>query len=59
MTKDYISFKGKCIEYLAMMFGNIDELPKSNSDIILNILTIDTKDIPHTKKRFLKGSKRN
>jgi len=52
VTDDYISFKGKCTECLAMMFGNIDELPKSNSDVILNILTIDTKDIPHKKKDF-------
>lgn len=59
VTHDYISFKGKCTECLAMMFGNIDELPKSNSDVILSILTIDTKDISHIKKRFLKGSKRN
>lgn len=59
VTHDYISFKSKCTECLAMKFGNIDELPKSNSDVILSILTIDTKDIPHTKKRFLKGFKRN
>jgi len=57
VTHDYnISFKGKCT---AMIFGNIDELPKSNSDVILSILTIDTRDIPYTKKIFLKGSKSN
>jgi len=54
VTHDYISFKGKCTECLAMMFGNIDELPKSNSDVILSILTIDTKDIPHIKKKIFK-----
>jgi len=36
---------------LAMMFGVINELSKSNADVILNILTTDTKVILHTKKK--------
>lgn len=53
-----IMFKGKCTECNSLIFGDIDEIHGNNEDITLDILAVDTRDLKHSKKRFLLNPKR-
>lgn len=57
----YISFKGRCTDHScrAVIFGDVINVPKPGEDVTLSILTKNTMDIEHTKKRFLREPKRS
>lgn len=57
----YISFKGKCSDQKchAVIIGNIYNMPKPGENVVLNISTINTMNIKHNKKRFLREPKRS
>lgn len=58
ISDNYFYFKGKCVECNSPIFGDIEELPLLEQDVLLNILTVDTSGISHSKKRFLRKPKR-
>jgi len=57
----YISFKGRCTDQScrAVIFGDVINVPKPGEDVTLSILTVNTMDIEHSKKRFLREPKRS
>lgn len=59
--ESYISFKGKCTDQScrAVMFGDISRVPEPGENVNLNILTVNTIDIKHNTKRFLREPKRS
>lgn len=58
--KTYISFKGICLELncRTIIFGEIENAPMPEKDVLVNFIAVNTFDIEHTKKRFLRQPKR-
>lgn len=56
----FISFKGKCSEQncRAIVFGDVGEVPSPGNDVIVTFMALNTHDINHSKKRFLRQPKR-
>lgn len=56
----FISFKGKCSEQNcgAIVFGDVGNVPEPGKDMIVTFMAINTLDINHSKKRFLRQPKR-
>jgi len=56
----FISFKGKCSEQncRAIVFGDVVDVPVPGKDLIVTFMALNTLDINHSKKRFLRQPKR-
>ena len=57
-SKYYFLIRGMCKECKAVIRGFCFKKPSENDNVVINIKTIDTRNLAHCKKRSLKGTKR-